>query len=103
MDVHDKKTRSYNMSQIKGKNTKPEELVRKYLFFKASATEKMIKGCQALRILSYLNIKLCFLLTVVSSMVMKGVNTLYGPKVMKNSGKIKLKQISLVIKRKLKF
>ena len=32
MDVHDKKTRSYNMSQIKGKNTKPEELVRKYLF-----------------------------------------------------------------------
>lgn len=32
MDVHDKKTRSYNMSQIKGKNTKPEERVRKYLF-----------------------------------------------------------------------
>lgn len=32
MDVHDKKTRSYNMSMIKGKNTKPEELVRKYLF-----------------------------------------------------------------------
>src|SRR5215203_2449784 len=30
-DVHDKKTRSYNMSQIKGKNTKPEILVRKYL------------------------------------------------------------------------
>lgn len=34
MDVHDKKTRSYNMSRIKGKNTKPEEIVRKYLFFK---------------------------------------------------------------------
>lgn len=32
MDVHDKKTRSYNMSRIKGKNTRPEELVRKYLF-----------------------------------------------------------------------
>lgn len=32
MDVHDKKTRSYNMSQIKGKNTKPEGIVRKYLF-----------------------------------------------------------------------
>ena len=31
-DVHDKETRSYNMSQIKGKNTKPEILVRKYLF-----------------------------------------------------------------------
>lgn len=32
MDVHDKKTRSYNMSRIKGKDTKPEEIVRKYLF-----------------------------------------------------------------------
>ena len=32
MDVHDKKTRSYNMSMIKGKNTKPEEIVRKYIF-----------------------------------------------------------------------
>jgi DNA mismatch endonuclease, patch repair protein len=30
-DVHDKKTRSYNMSQIKGKDTKPEKLVRKFL------------------------------------------------------------------------
>lgn len=34
MDVHDKKTRSYNMSRIKGKNTKPEMLVRKFLFGK---------------------------------------------------------------------
>jgi DNA mismatch endonuclease (patch repair protein) len=33
-DVHSKKTRSYNMSQIKGKNTKPEILVRKFLFSK---------------------------------------------------------------------
>lgn len=32
MDVHDKATRSYNMSCIKGKDTKPEMLVRKYLF-----------------------------------------------------------------------
>ena len=32
MDVHDRKTRSYNMSRIRGKNTKPEEVVRKYLF-----------------------------------------------------------------------
>ncbi|MEZ5017872.1 MAG: DNA mismatch endonuclease Vsr [Flavipsychrobacter sp.] len=30
-DVHDKKTRSYNMSQVKGKDTKPELLVRKFL------------------------------------------------------------------------
>ena len=32
MDVHDKQTRSYNMSRIRGINTKPEEIVRKYLF-----------------------------------------------------------------------
>lgn len=31
-DVHSQETRSYNMSRIQGKNTKPEELVRKYLF-----------------------------------------------------------------------
>lgn len=30
-DVHDKKTRSFNMSRIKGKNTKPEILVRQFL------------------------------------------------------------------------
>lgn len=31
-DIHSKQTRSYNMSRIKGKDTKPEILVRKYLF-----------------------------------------------------------------------
>lgn len=31
-DVHSPERRSYNMSRIKGKNTKPEEKVRKYLF-----------------------------------------------------------------------
>ena len=31
-DVHSPETRSFNMSQIKGKHTKPEELVRRYLF-----------------------------------------------------------------------
>lgn len=31
-DVHSKETRSYNMAQIRDKNTKPELLVRKYLF-----------------------------------------------------------------------
>ena len=32
MDVHDSKTRSYNVSCIKGKRTKPEEIVARYLF-----------------------------------------------------------------------
>ena len=31
-DVHSSETRSYNMSQIRSKNTKPELVVRKYLF-----------------------------------------------------------------------
>lgn len=34
MDVHSKETRSYNMSKIKGRDTKPETLVRKFLFAK---------------------------------------------------------------------
>jgi DNA mismatch endonuclease (patch repair protein) len=31
-DVHTKEVRSYNMSKIRSKNTKPEIVVRKYLF-----------------------------------------------------------------------
>lgn len=31
-DVHTPEQRSFNMSHIRGKDTKPEELVRKYLF-----------------------------------------------------------------------
>lgn len=33
-DVHDSATRSYNMSQIRGKDTKPEMIVRKFLHSK---------------------------------------------------------------------
>lgn len=31
-DVHNIQTRSYNMRQIRNKNTKPEILIRKFLF-----------------------------------------------------------------------
>jgi len=31
-DVHNKKTRSYNMSMIRSRDTKPEIIVRKFLF-----------------------------------------------------------------------
>ena len=47
MDVHDIETRSYNMSQIKGKNTKPELLVRKFLHahgFRYSLHNKKLPG-----------------------------------------------------------
>lgn len=33
-DVHSKKTRSFNMSRIKSKDTKPEMMVRRFLFSK---------------------------------------------------------------------
>src|SRR5690554_6861701 len=46
-DVHDIETRSYNMSQIKGKDTKPEILVRKFLHahgFRYSLHDKKLPG-----------------------------------------------------------
>lgn len=46
-DVHSKKIRSYNMSQIKGKNTKPEMLVRKFLHangFRYKLHDKSLQG-----------------------------------------------------------
>lgn len=46
-DVHDKATRSYNMSRIKNKNTKPELLVRKFLFangFRYRINDKILPG-----------------------------------------------------------
>lgn len=46
-DVHSKETRSYNMSQIKGKNTKPEMLVRKFLHargFRYKLHDKTLPG-----------------------------------------------------------
>ncbi|MES2395433.1 MAG: very short patch repair endonuclease [Bacteroidota bacterium] len=46
-DVHTKKVRSYNMSQIKGKDTKPEMMVRKFLFasgFRYRLHDKKLPG-----------------------------------------------------------
>lgn len=46
-DVHDSATRSYNMSQIKGKDTKPEIIVRKFLFqqgFRYRLHDKKLPG-----------------------------------------------------------
>ena len=39
-DVHSPETRSYNMPMIHGKDTKPEEKVRKYLFAQGSRYRK---------------------------------------------------------------
>lgn len=42
-DVHTPEIRSYNMSKIKGKDTKPEEMVRKYLFSKGFRYRKNVR------------------------------------------------------------
>jgi DNA mismatch endonuclease, patch repair protein len=46
-DVHSKEVRSFNMSQIKGKDTKPEIMVRKFLFangFRYRLHDKKLPG-----------------------------------------------------------
>jgi DNA mismatch endonuclease (patch repair protein) len=46
-DVHDAKTRSYNMSRIRSGNTKPEMLVRKFLHakgFRYNLHDKKLPG-----------------------------------------------------------
>lgn len=48
MGRHSKQVRSYNMSQIRSKNTKPEEMVRKYLFscgFRYRKNVQSLPGC----------------------------------------------------------
>ena len=43
-DVHSPEIRSYNMAQIKGKNTKPEEIVRKLLFARGFRYRKNVSA-----------------------------------------------------------
>lgn len=43
-DVHSSDVRSYNMSRIKGKNTRPEMLVRKFLFSNGFRYRLHVKG-----------------------------------------------------------
>lgn len=43
MDVHSKEVRSYNMSQIRGTKTKPEDLVAKYLFSQGFRYRRNVK------------------------------------------------------------
>ena len=44
MDKHSKEVRSYNMSQIHAANTKPEMLVRSYLFARGLRYRKNVKN-----------------------------------------------------------
>ena len=56
MDVHNKETRSYNMACIKGQDTKPEEIVRKYLFsqgFRYRKNDRRLPGTPDLVLSKY--------------------------------------------------
>ena len=44
MDKHSKETRNYNMSMIKSAGTKPEEMVRKYLFSRGLRYRKNVRS-----------------------------------------------------------
>lgn len=47
-DIKSREARSYNMSQIKSKDTKPEEKVRKFLFskgFRYRKNDRRLPGC----------------------------------------------------------
>lgn len=46
--MHSRETRSFNMSRIRSKNTKPEDLVRRFLFskgFRYRKNDKKLPGC----------------------------------------------------------
>lgn len=43
-DVHDKKTRSYNMSRIRSGNTKPKMVVRRFLHGKGQLRDAEFLG-----------------------------------------------------------
>ena len=76
------------MSQIKGKNTKPEETVRKYLFgrgLRYRKNDKRLPGHPDIVLPKY---KTVVLVMVVFDMCMRDVNILNGLRAMWNSGKI---------------
>ena len=75
-DVHNKETRSYNMSRIISENTKPEMIVRKYLHAKGLRYRLHTKELPENRIFIFQNIKQLSKSEVVFGMVMKTANTL---------------------------
>ena len=56
VDVHDRLIRSFNMSRVKAKDTKPELIVRKFLFskgFRYKLHEAKLSGCPDLYLPKY--------------------------------------------------
>lgn len=78
--------RSWNMSRIKGKDTKIEVEVRKYLFSKDIASERMIKDIPVSRILSYQSIMWLYLFMAAFGIGMKAVKMRQHQKRERNFG-----------------
>lgn len=71
VDKFNKETHSYNMSQIKGKDTKPEILVREICFQKGYDFERIINYIPELWTQFYPNIiKLCSFMVVFGTYMM---------------------------------
>ena len=76
------------MSCIHGKDTKPEEIVRKYLFskgFRYRKNDKKLPGSPDVVLPKYRTV----IFVNVSGMGMMGADILSGPKTMRNSGIIR--------------
>jgi len=99
-DVHDIKTRSYNMSRIRGKDTKPEILVRKFLHaygFRYSLHSKKLPGKPDIVLTKYktiIDVRGCF--WHLHS------NCKYGNEITTPSEKINSRRKSAVIRDQIK-
>lgn len=100
-DVHSRLIRSYNMSRIKGKNTKPEILVRKFLFaqgFSYRLHDKKLPGKPDIILPKY---KTVIFVNGCFWHGMLGVNIIRCQKHEQNGGSIKSTKTFLMMKKYL--
>lgn len=87
MDVHSKEVRSYNMSQIRGTKTKPEDLVAKYLFSQGFRYRRNVKSLPGSPDIVLKNIEQLSLSTDVFGMLMRDVKGFFCLTLTENSGR----------------
>ena len=92
-DTVSKEKRSEIMSHVTGKETKPEIIVRKYLFARGLRYRKNVKRLPGTPDIVFPKYKLQYLLMDVSGMVIKGANTLIYHHPILNIGRKRLQII----------
>lgn len=97
-DVHSSKTRSYNMSRIKGKDTKPEEIVRKYLFSKGFRYRKNVAALSGKPDIVLPKYHTCIFVNGCFWHKHEGVVTLSGQRITRSFGKKKSRKMLNVMK-----